>query len=181
MCLCGGVRSGAVWSFPSTSSRLSRSVSPDHSPITGQLGDLLALACGTPSRGWSQSQDWWSLVRKGAGAQARSLLESRYNEELPVAGSVIKLSSWADFLSLSFFLVGGKKFFFIFLTKAQRNYFRCSTPHTCCGCICRNKGGLNKTGALQQQRSTSTTSSLTERTVPLSDEEPLIKGLLSCG
>lgn len=67
--------------------------SPYHFPITGQLVDLLALACETPSRGWNKSQDWSSLVRKGAGAQARSLLEGRYNEKLPVAGSVIKLFS----------------------------------------------------------------------------------------
>lgn len=93
------VRRGAELPFtPQLPHGFQTAASPYHFPITGQLGDLLALACGTPSRGWSQSQDWWSLVRKGAGAQARSLLESRYNEKLPEAGSVIKLSSWADFL-----------------------------------------------------------------------------------
>lgn len=111
MCFCGAVRSGAAWSCFSplnflTGFHTAASVSPlDHSPITGQLGDLLALACGTPSRGWSQSQDWWSLVRKGAGAQARSLLESRYNEKLPVAGSVIKLSSSLALSLFSFFIL----------------------------------------------------------------------------
>lgn len=59
MCLCGGVRSDAELPVtPQLPHGFKTAASPYHFPITGQLGDLLALACGTPSRGWSQSQDW---------------------------------------------------------------------------------------------------------------------------
>ena len=84
-----------------------RRLPPNTSPLPGQLGDLLALACETPSRGMEPepgigeaSARWEGSKERRRGLCRRVDIMKNY----PVAGSVIKLSSGAFFF---FFLKGG--------------------------------------------------------------------------